>query len=240
MKEIFFSKKSPDIEISSSKRTILGFFNLHNVWWANKRDYFNIIKKNHFRIFCDGKTVSRLLRIPQQRGPAFTKRFLSSSAAKTKNHFFIGLEQKDLENFSKITGIKKENVEPYHSDITKNKYIISLPDEEVEKISSLINKNKSDYIWIGIGSPKQEFIADQLFNKIKAEHLICIGAGKDFLLGKKSEAPAIWQKIGLEWFYRLVTDFNHSKIKVWRSFTALMSILYRDIKLSKRNNPKTK
>lgn len=231
MKEIYFSKKYPEEEMSSDKKSILCFFNLHNIWWARSKEYKGILKEDRFKIFPDGKTVSRLLRIPQRRGPTFTKEFFLSKEAKIQKHFFIGLEESDIKEFSKITGINPSKIIPYHSSATKNPNIVSLPEEEVEKISLAISKSNPDTIWIGISSPKQEFIASQLFDKVETKHLVCIGAGKDFLLKKKKEAPSIWQSIGLEWLYRLITDFNHSKVKVWRSFVALSYIARGKLKL---------
>lgn len=233
--EICFSTKSPEEEISSKERSILCFFNLHNIWWANNKEYGKAIKKEFFKIFPDGKTMSRLLKIPQQRGPAFTKRFFLSEKAKNKKHFFMGLEEKELGRISKITNVNSSNIIPYHSKSTKNRDVLILPKDEIEKISSLIEKNNIDYVWLGISSPKQEFIANQLFDKTKAEHFICIGAGLDFLLKKKKEAPSIWQNIGLEWLYRLITDFKHSRIKVQRSFVALWNIFKKKQKIAKND-----
>jgi len=235
MEKVFFSSGYPEKEIASNKRSIMSFFNLHNIWWMRDKHHRKVIDRDRFKIFPDGKTLSRLLKIPQQRGPNFTKRFFLSKKAKSTKHFFIGLTEERLKNFSRITGIDSKNVIPYHSDITKNPNILILPESELKKICSLIEKNKPDYVWVGISSPKQEFIASQLFDKAKVKHFICIGAGLDFLLKKKKEAPVIWQKIGIEWFYRLITDFSHSKQKVWRSFQALSYIIGRKVKIIKED-----
>ena len=39
----------------------------------------------------------------------------------------------------------------------------------------------------------------------------------DFITEKKKEAPKFIREIGMEWFYRLITDFRYSRKKVWRS-----------------------
>lgn len=238
MEKVFFSQGDPEREIDSTKRSIMCFFNLHNIWWINNRQYKNPINKEDFKIFPDGKTLSRLLRIPQQRGPTFTKKLFLSKEAKNTKHFFIGLDKERLEKFSKITGVSQANVIPYHSSATKNKNILFLSETELKEICSLIKKSKIDYVWIGISSPKQEFIASQLFNRTNVKHFICIGAGLDFLLRKKKEAPTIWQKIGLEWFYRLITDFSHSKQKVGRSFVALSYIISGKVRILKNKQKK--
>ena len=44
--------------------------------------------------------------------------------------------------------------------------------------------------------------------------MIGVGAAFDFHAGLKSQAPAWMQKIGLEWFYRLVTEPR----RLWRRY----------------------
>ena len=42
-----------------------------------------------------------------------------------------------------------------------------------------------------------------------------VGAALDFLLEKKKQAPNAVKALGIEWLYRLITDFEHSKKKVF-------------------------
>jgi N-acetylglucosaminyldiphosphoundecaprenol N-acetyl-beta-D-mannosaminyltransferase len=220
-----FSSEKPEKELNFPKKEIFCFFNLHNIWWIRKDKKYSEILKKDFKIFPDGKTLARILKIPQERGPAFTRRYFLSREAREKKHFFIGLNKEFLEKISKITGVNKREIIPYHSLNTKNPKILDLPEKEIKKLALMINKERIDYVWLGISSPKQEIIAKQLFPRTKVKKFICIGAGLDFLLGRKKEAPTLWQKMGVEWLYRLITDFNHSKTKVKRSFLALYYII---------------
>lgn len=230
--KILFSKKSPEQVINDEKKSIFCFFNLHNIWWIKKSKlYSEISLDQHVHLFPDGKIISRILGIPQERGPSFTKRYLKNPISIKKKHFFLGLEKEELSKISEITKIPSKQIFPYHSEFTKNKNLLILPPEEVKKISSLINKHKSEYVWLGISSPKQEFIANQLFDRTNVNFFICIGAGKDFLLKKKKESPRVFTTIGLEWLYRLMTDFKHSKQKVLRSFLALFYIITKKVEL---------
>lgn len=222
MEKIYFSKKNPLEEVKNRKRAIFHFFNLHDIWWLNKsksfRDSF-LDERDYF--FPDGRILSLKLGIKQQKGPTFTRNFLLSKNAKNKKHFFIGLEKDHQKKLSEISKIPLKNLKSYNPPYIKD---IKFPDEEVEKISKLIKKEKPDYVWIGIGCPKQDILANQLFektNKTKPDKFLCVGAGIDFFLGKKKEAPKIFTKLGIEWFYRLITDFNHTKKKAWRHFIAL-------------------
>ena len=52
-------------------------------------------------------------------------------------------------------------------------------------------------------------------------------------MGKKKESKSIIQRFGLEWLFRLITDFKHSKKKVWKSFLGLRYLIGR-VSLNKR------
>ena len=54
-------------------------------------------------------------------------------------------------------------------------------------------------------------MSHDIYKKVKAEKIFNVGAAMDFLTKKKKEAPDLIQKFGLEWLYRLVTDFKYSK-----------------------------
>ena len=89
---------------------------------------------------------------------------------------------------------------------------------------SLINKSKANCVWVCVGSPKQNILTNSLFDKTKANFFFNVGAALDFILKKKKEAPKLVREMGVEWLYRLITDFKYSRKKVWRSFVGLIYI----------------
>ena len=199
-----------------NQKKVYNFLNLYSVYLFNKEPIFNkeVSKKQNIT-FPDGKIVSWKLGIPQKRGPTFTKEFLTSSLAKTKKHFFIC--NVGGETISQKTGISENKIYSYNIPYIKN---LEFSEEEKNKVVSLLKEFKPDYIWVCIGNPKQEILANQLYKKYTSTYFN-VGAGLEFLLGEKKEAPNFWRSMGLEWFYRLITDFNYSWKKVWRSFIAL-------------------
>ncbi len=224
MEKIYFSKKNPLEAVKSKKKEIFHFFNFHDIWWLKKGKLFAKSLSNERDLFFpDGRILSLRLGIKQQKGPTFTKNFLSSEQARNKNHFFIGPGQDEIKKLSKISKISKTRLKFYNPPYLKN---IKFPLEEVKKITKLIKKEKPDYVWLGIGCPKQDILADQLYNKTKtkSKKFLCVGAGLDFLLGKKKEAPKIFTILGIEWLYRLITDFHHTKKKAWRSLMGFFKL----------------
>lgn len=101
--------------------------------------------------------------------------------------------------------------------------------EECQKIVTLINDCEPDILFVGLGSPKQERWIAQYQPDVKVGVMLGIGAAIAFAAGVEKRAPKFMQKIGLEWFHRLIhnprrlgarylQDFGFFKIvyQTWR------------------------
>ena len=71
---------------------------------------------------------------------------------------------------------------------------------------SEINSLKPDFIWIGLGLPKQENWIMRYINKIDVGFAIGVGAVFDTQTGNIKRAPIFLQRIGLEWLYRVIFE----------------------------------
>ena len=78
-------------------------------------------------------------------------------------------------------------------------------DEDAKDVAA-INENRPDFVWVGLGMPKQEKWMVEHLGKIDATALIGIGAAFDFHAGTKPRAPIWMQRSGLEWLFRLMTE----------------------------------
>ncbi len=200
------------------KKTIFNFVNSNSIYFfKGNRSYEEYILNEKNFNFIDGAVISIYLKGKRLRGPSFTKTFFQDKdLLKNKKHFFIGLNKEDLGVLcEKCPLLKRKNIFSYVPPYIKETFIF--PEKELNKIIKLINKQKIDYLWIGIGSPKQKFMSHQIYDLVNLKYIFNVGAALEFLLKKKKEAPTIIQKLGLEWLYRLITDFNYSKKKVWQS-----------------------
>lgn len=215
-------------KVSNRDRYIFNFINSHDLFFFAKDAKFKSTFKEHTINFIDGFVVSLFLslknlrRIKRLTGPDFTKQIFENKVLPKSKQLFIGLEQEDLNKILKrYPYLKKENLFCYNPPYIKEQ---EFSDDEINKIAKMIKSNKIDYVWIGLGCPKQNFLTDKLFDKTK--FFFNVGAGLDFLLEKKKRAPKIFSMLGLEWFYRLITDFRHSKTKVLRSLKAVIYLRY--------------
>ena len=76
-------------------------------------------------------------------------------------------------------------------------------DEEIEIIDNL-SKCQPDIVFAGLGFPKQEKFLNTFKNFSKSSIMIGIGGSFDVWSKKLKRAPKIFQKLNLEWFYRLL------------------------------------
>ena len=72
--------------------------------------------------------------------------------------------------------------------------------EIIEEIKSL----QPDILLVGLGAPKQEFWINQHLQELGVPLVMGVGGSLDVLAGAVKRAPVFWQKIHLEWLYRLV------------------------------------
>jgi len=79
------------------------------------------------------------------------------------------------------------------------------PEEDARDIVA-INEARPDFVWVGLGMPKQEKWMASHVGKIEATALIGIGAAFDFHAGTKPRAPLWMQRLGVEWLFRLITE----------------------------------
>jgi len=81
-----------------------------------------------------------------------------------------------------------------------------LAPEEDRVTVERINASQPDIVWVGLGSPRQEFWMAAHLERISAPVMIGVGAAFDFLSGRKPQAPRWMQRSGLEWLFRLATE----------------------------------
>jgi N-acetylglucosaminyldiphosphoundecaprenol N-acetyl-beta-D-mannosaminyltransferase len=81
-----------------------------------------------------------------------------------------------------------------------------LTSQEDEAVVAEINAAAPDYVWVGLGSPKQDLWLAEHRSRIMAPVLLAVGAAFDFHSGRIQRAPRWMQRSGTEWLYRLVTE----------------------------------
>jgi len=82
----------------------------------------------------------------------------------------------------------------------------ALSDEEDAEIVALINAARPDYVWVGLGAPKQDLWVAAHRERMDAPVLLAVGAAFDFHAGLRRRAPRWMQRTGTEWIFRLLSE----------------------------------
>lgn len=80
------------------------------------------------------------------------------------------------------------------------------PDGENEKIFDLIRQSGANLIWVGMGCPKQETWIANHKHLLPPGVYFGIGAAFAFHAGEVKQSPPFFQRLGLEWAYRLAME----------------------------------
>ena len=77
---------------------------------------------------------------------------------------------------------------------------------EDSNVLDMINRSGADIVWVGLGTPKQDFWVARHRDLLSASALIAVGAAFDFHAGLLRQAPQWMRRYGLEWLFRLLQE----------------------------------
>ncbi len=81
----------------------------------------------------------------------------------------------------------------------------ALTDEEQRQQDAAIAASGADVVWVGLGTPKQDWEAARVAAST-GRMALAVGAAFDFIAGTKPQAPVWMQRSGTEWAFRLATE----------------------------------
>lgn len=104
---------------------------------------------------------------------------------------------------------------------------------ENDEIIGRINESKADVLYVAYGAPKQDkWIAFNHQNLTTVKVAIGVGGSVDFIAGVQKRAPEWTQKIGLEWFHRLLTNpsrWQRVMLLPYFGLRVLLAVLKRQV-----------
>jgi N-acetylglucosaminyldiphosphoundecaprenol N-acetyl-beta-D-mannosaminyltransferase len=87
-------------------------------------------------------------------------------------------------------------------------------DDDVPAIVSNIRRSGADILFIGMPSPFKEVFAERYRDALNVPVIMGVGGSFDVLAGFVKRAPVMWQKVGMEWCWRLLMEPR----KLWRRY----------------------
>ena len=137
-------------------------------------------------------------------GPTLMLKTIEASEGQADlKHFFLGGAQSTLD---KLTDrFQRENPEATIAGVYSPPFG-EWPDDEFERIKSMIEESGANLIWVGLGCPKQERWIAKYKAQLPPACYFGIGAAFAFHAGEIPQAPPIFQKYGMEWLYRMCKE----------------------------------
>ena len=100
--------------------------------------------------------------------------------------------------------------------------------KEEKSIIALINAAAPDYVWVGLGTPKQDLGRAANRGRLQASALLAVGAAFDLLAGRRRRAPRWMQRTGTEWIYRLAMEPRRLASRYTRVNARFVRLLVQD------------
>ncbi|MGG1398811.1 WecB/TagA/CpsF family glycosyltransferase [Bacillus salipaludis] len=96
------------------------------------------------------------------------------------------------------------------------------------KIADEIKAANADIVFVALGFPRQEKWISAHYATFSKGIFMGVGGSIDVLAGEVKRAPLVWQKLNLEWFYRLMKQPSR-----WRRMLALPRFLVEILKVKR-------
>lgn len=204
--------------------------NVHTTVMAYENAHYRRVQNSAAMALPDGGPLSKYSRFAGHKnaervtGPDLMAELFCISGKKGYRHFFYGSTQQTLE------GMREAVQRDYPDMVIAGMYappFRPLTEQEDQEIIAQINETKPDFVWVGLGAPKQEEWMYHHRGKLNAV-AIGVGAGFDYMAGHIRRAPRIMQALCLEWLYRLLQDPR----RLWKRYvvtnTKFMIYLFRE------------
>lgn len=190
--------------------------NVHTTVMSYEDESYRAIQNRGFMALPDGKPLSIVSKnkgfkdAERVTGPDLMDEIFKISETKGYSHYFYGSTEETLNTLKEKLSQKYPNIKicgMYSPPFRK------LTCHEDKEIINNINESYPDFIWVGLGAPKQEIWMSEHKDIVKGL-MLGVGAGFDYHAGNISRAPKWMQNYSLEWLYRLMQNPK----RLWRRY----------------------
>jgi len=139
-------------------------------------------------------------RIP---GIEIAEKLLEYGNELSSSIYLFGAKKEVLYNLNKIIKEKYPNIK-----------ILGMTDgyaKNKEKAYEKIIKLEPDIILVALGIPNQEKLIYKYLEKFNKGIFVGVGGSFDVLSGSKKRAPKLFQKLNIEWLYRIIKEPSRLK-----------------------------
>ena len=206
------------------------FTNVHAVVTGRRDARFRDVTNESFLSLADGKAVFWAGRARGARdlghvpGPDFMLAALRRFA--THRHYFYGGAPATLDA---LVARLRETIPGLNVCGAYSPPFRPQTEAERREDCARIRDAGAEFVWMGLGAPKQELWMAASAEELRPAILFGVGAAFDFHAGTVRRAPAWMRTLGLEWLYRLCQEPR----RLWRRYLVTNSLfvtyLIRDL-----------
>lgn len=182
--------------------------NVHTTITSYEDESYCLIQNSGLMAIPDGGPLSTIgqkrgyKNMERTTGPSLMGEIFKISVENGYRHYFYGSKEETLKQ------LQQKLEEHYPGIQIAGMYsppFRALTEDEDKTVIEKINETKPDFVWIGLGAPKQEEWMAAHQGKINGL-MLGVGAGFDYYAENIKRAPKWMQKSNLEWLYRLIQD----------------------------------
>ncbi|HNQ21950.1 MAG TPA: WecB/TagA/CpsF family glycosyltransferase [Phycisphaerae bacterium] len=206
--------------IAQRRRLLIGVVNAAKIVSMRQNPRLDQAVRTADMILADGISVvwaARLLRrsLPERvTGIDLMYRLLERGSERGWRVFCLGATEEVLAEVVRCINAR------YPGVVVAGQHHGYFKSEDETGVANAIRAARPDMLFVAMSSPrKEEFLAR--FNG-ELDVPLCHGVGGSFdvMAGKVKRAPRIWQRLGLEWLYRVVQEPG----RMWRRYLVSNSI----------------
>ncbi|MBM3252494.1 MAG: WecB/TagA/CpsF family glycosyltransferase [Candidatus Omnitrophica bacterium] len=196
--------------ITERKKSFIATVNLDHIVILQKDREFREAYKNAALIVVDSMPLlwaAAFLHTPLKEkisGSDLFPKLCGVAAEKGYRLFFLGGNPGAALEAAEVLKIKYPKIQI--TGVCSPPYGFEQNEAENKKILAMIQDVKPDILFVGLGAPKQEKWIYKYRNEYQVPVSIGIGASFDFVSGFVKRAPLWMQRVGLEWFWRLLME----------------------------------
>jgi len=209
--------------LNKKENKLISATGAHGIITAKKDKEFRTILNTFYVNLPDGMPgvwIGRLKGAKEMQrcyGPDFFKETMIATADSEIYHYFCGGKEGVAEELKKVVKEKFNNDKVV---ATYSPPFREMTDDEIIRLAADINAKKTNIVWIGLSTPKQEKFAYNLSRFTNVNFLCTVGAAFDFHTDKVKQAPTWMQKLALEWFFRLLMEPK----RLWKRYFEIVPL----------------
>lgn len=199
------------IEVGLSSGIARGHYicvsNVHTTVMAHDDLTYCQVQAESFLTLPDGKPLalagSKIApEMDRVTGPDLMREVFAKPSMQKYSHYFYGNTESNVHAL-----IEKLQYNYPDLKIAGFEPSIFRPLSEIEEASlcQRIESSEADFVWVGLGAPRQELLCAQLKGRTNSL-MVGVGGAFNVLAGITPEAPRWMQNASLEWLYRLIQE----------------------------------